>query len=64
MGGAVLFSEAKRTSVNPGLDVVLVDVAGVVADDDEVAAHRQAEAGGQGLTQLRHVFEPAKVTNG
>ena len=63
VGGTVLISVAKRSSMNSGLDVVLVNVARVVTDDDEVAAHRQAEAGGQRLAQLRHIFEPGKVTN-
>jgi hypothetical protein len=46
--------------VNAGLDVELVHVAGVVADQNEVAAHGQAEASGQGLAQLSNILEPER----
>ena len=39
MGRTVGIRMAERASMNAGLDVVLVDVSRVVADDDEVAAH-------------------------
>ena len=44
--------------MNAGLDVVLVYMARVVADNHEVAAHRQAEASGQRLAQFGNVFKP------
>jgi hypothetical protein len=56
MGGA-----AELAPVNAGLNVEFVDVAGVVADEDEVAAEGQAHRRGVHVAQIRVLFESAKT---
>ena len=46
--GDLPVASSQLASVDPRLDVVLIDVAGGVANENEVAAEGEAEAGGAG----------------